>query len=104
MHIKVPCNQALEHLYVTSGKSLTTAVAVLLNNNTLTGSISHLFSANPITEVKLSLHENLVIKCKEPIHDDAKKALTSILTALSDILQICHIAKTKHRWITSHQI
>jgi hypothetical protein len=84
MHIKVPWNPASEHLYVTSGKALTTAVITLLNKALMT-SISRLFSANPIVEVKWSIRKNLVIKCKESIHDDAKAALTSVLTALSDI-------------------
>jgi hypothetical protein len=84
MHIKVPRNPASEHLYASSRKALTTTVVVLLNK-ALTSSISRLFSANPIIEAKWSIHENLVIKCKESIHDDAKAALTSVLTALSDI-------------------
>jgi hypothetical protein len=84
MHIKVPRNPASEHLYAASRKALTTAVVVLLNK-ALTASISRLFSANPIVEVKWSMCENLVIKCKESIHDNAKAALTSVLTTLSDI-------------------
>ena len=83
VHIKIPRNQASEHLFATSGKSLTAAIVTLLNK-ALTKNISRLFTDNPLVEAKWSLRENLIIRCQNPINDDAKEALTSVLTAISD--------------------
>ena len=83
IHIKIPRNQASEHLFTTSGKSLTAAIVALLNK-ALTKNISRLFTENPLVEAKWSLRENLIVRCQSPINDDAKEALTSVLTAISD--------------------